>query len=247
MGFIAALHFLTALPVAPRRMFADAELGASLAYYPVVGAVLGVLLALAALAAQWLFAGGVGAALTLLAWVLLTGGLHYDGLMDACDGLLSHRATEERLRIMRDVHVGAWGVLGGGLALLIQFAVLSQLFALPVERWLAALLLAPVLARWALSLAVVAFPYGREAGWGLTLKQNAGRRQLLLATIATLVLVTVVQVWLGLAAWLAVMVAIMLLVRFALDRLPGLTGDVYGLLAVAAETVVLLVFAARWG
>jgi adenosylcobinamide-GDP ribazoletransferase len=206
-----------------------------------------VLLALAALAAQWLFAGGLGAALTLLVWVLLTGGLHYDGLMDACDGLLSHRATEERLRIMRDVHMGAWGVLGGGLALLIQFAALSQLFALPVERWLAALLLAPVLARWALSLAVVAFPYGRESGWGLTLKQNAGRRQLLLATIATLVLIAIVQTWVGLAAWLAVMAAIMLLARFALDRLPGLTGDVYGLMAVVAETVVLLVFAARWG
>jgi adenosylcobinamide-GDP ribazoletransferase len=209
--------------------------------------VLGVLLALAATVAQWLFADGVGAALTLLVWVLLTGGLHYDGLMDACDGLLSHRASEERMRIMRDVHVGAWGVLGGGLALLIQFTTLSQLFALPVERWLAALLLAPVLARWALSLAVIAFPYGREAGWGLTLKQHAGRRQLLLATIATLVLVAVVQAWAGWAAWLAVMVASMLLARFVLDRLPGLTGDVYGLMAVSAETVVLLVFAARWG
>ena len=246
MGFIAALHFLTAIPVAPRRMFADAELGASLAYYPLVGAVLGMLLAMTATVAQWLFAGGVGAALTLLVWVLLTGGLHHDGLMDACDGLLSHRATEERLRIMRDVHVGAWGMLGGGLALLIQFAALSQLFVLPVERWLAALLLAPVLARWALSLAVIAFPYGREAGWGLTLKQSAGRRQLLLATIATLVLVAVAQAWMGLVAWFAVMVAIMLLARFALDRLPGLTGDVYGLMAVTAETVVLLVFAARW-
>src|SRR5689334_23380674 len=120
MGFIAALHFLTAMPVASRRMFADTELGASLAYYPLVGAVLGVLLALAATVAQWLFADGVGAALTLLVWILLTGGLHYDGLMDACDGLLSHRASEERMLIMRDVHVGAWGVLGGGLALLIQ-------------------------------------------------------------------------------------------------------------------------------
>ena len=246
MGFIAALHFLTAIPVAPRRMFADTELGASLAYYPLVGAVLGALLALAATVAQWLFAGSVAAALTLLAWVVLTGGLHHDGLMDACDGLLSHRESDERMRIMRDVHVGAWGVLGGGLALLIQFAALSQLFALPVERWLAAILLAPVLARWALSLAVVAFPYGREAGWGLTLKQNAGWRQLALATIATLVVIAVAQVWLGLAAWLAVMVAIILLARFALDRLPGLTGDVYGLMAVAAETVVLLVFAARW-
>jgi adenosylcobinamide-GDP ribazoletransferase len=151
------------------------------------------------------------------------------------------------MRIMRDVHVGAWGVLSGGLALLIQYAALSQLFALPVQQWMGALLLAPVLARWALSFAVVVFPYGREAGWGLTLKQNAGRRQWVLATAATLVLVALVQQWTGAAAWLGVFVAALLIARFALDRLPGLTGDVYGLVAVVAETLVLLIFSVSVG
>ena len=95
MGLIAALHFLTAIPVAPRRTFSDAELGASLAYYPLAGALLGVLLALLATLWRMLFAGGTAAALTLAAWVLLTGGLHHDGLMDACDGLFSDLAGRE--------------------------------------------------------------------------------------------------------------------------------------------------------
>ncbi len=246
MGFIAALHFLTAIPLATRRVFSGAEMGASLAYYPLVGALLGALLTVVAAVSWQFFAEGVAAALTLLAWVLLTGGLHLDGLMDACDGLLSHRPPEERLRIMRDSHVGAWGVLGGMLALITQFAALSQLLGMPPARWLSALLLAPVLARWALSLSVVGFPYGREAGWGLSLKQQAGPRQLVLATIATFAMIALVQPVAGMLAWLAVLAAVLLVARFALDRLPGLTGDIYGLIAVVGETIVLLLFAMRW-
>ena len=242
MGFLAALHFLTTIPVATRRTFTDAELGASLAYYPLVGALLGVLLALGAALWGSAFGPAVAAALTLVTWVLLTGGLHLDGFMDACDGLLSHRSTEERLRIMRDSHVGAWGVLGGVLALLVQFAALVQIFALADGRWLGALLLAPVLARWAMSIAVVAFPYGRAEGWGQTLHAQAGRRQLVLASVATLLLVVLLQPLIGLVSWLVVLAAALLVARFALDRLPGLTGDVYGTIAVVSETSVLLVF-----
>lgn len=266
MGFLAAMHFLTTIPVATRRReasslahgsaeglrpsahrtFTDSELGASLAYYPLVGALLGVLLALGAALWDWAFGPGIAAALTLITWVLLTGGLHLDGFMDACDGLLSHRSTDERLRIMRDSHVGAWGLLGGVLALLVQFAALAQLFALPDGRLWVALLLAPVLARWAMSVAVVAFPYGRAEGWGQALHAQAGRRQVVLASVATLAIVAIVQPLIGLVSWVVVLAAVLLVARFALDRLPGLTGDVYGMLAVVSETVVLLVFALRW-
>jgi adenosylcobinamide-GDP ribazoletransferase len=246
MGFLAALHFLTTIPVASRRTFTDSELGASLAYYPLVGALVGALLALGAALWCWAFGAGIAAALTLVTWVLLTGGLHLDGFMDACDGLLSHRSSEERLRIMRDSHVGAWGMLGGVLALLVQFAALAQLFAQPDGRLWGALLLAPVLARWAMSAAVAAFPYGRAEGWGQTLHSQARRRQVVLATLASVAIVAIVQPLIGLVSWVVVLAAILLVARFALDRLPGLTGDVYGMIAVVSETVVLLVFALRW-
>jgi adenosylcobinamide-GDP ribazoletransferase len=246
MGFLAALHFLTTIPVASRRTFTDSELGASLAYYPLVGALVGALLALGAALWGWAFGAGIAAALTLVTWVLLTGGLHLDGFMDACDGLLSHRSSEERLRIMRDSHVGAWGMLGGVLALLVQFAALAQLFAQPDGRLWGALLLAPVLARWAISAAVAAFPYGRAEGWGQTLHSQARRRQVVLATLASVAIVAIVQPLIGLVSWVVVLAAILLVARFALDRLPGLTGDVYGMIAVVCETVVLLVFALRW-
>ena len=241
MGFVAALHFLTTIPIGTRRQFSDAQLSASLAYYPLVGALLGALLGLISGALGWLFGPLVVAALTLLAWVLLTGALLLDGFMDACDGLFSHRSTEERLRIMRDVHTGAWGVVGVVLLLLAKFAALTTV----LERANApgALLLAPALARWAMSMSVVLFPYGRPDGWAKSLKQQAGRRQLLLATLGALSVVLLVQAPSGLAALVLAFGAMLLIARFALDRLPGLTGDVYGMIAEVVEVVVLLWFA----
>jgi adenosylcobinamide-GDP ribazoletransferase len=176
--------------------------------------------------------------------VLLTGALHLDGFMDACDGLFSHRSTEERLRIMRDVHVGAWGVIGVVLLLLVKAAALTTMPA--HANVTSALLLAPMLARWAISASVILFPYGRAEGWGKTLKQNAGHRQLLLATISALTIALLVSVTSGLMALLLAFGAMLLIARFALDRLAGLTGDVYGMIAEIVEVVVLLVFALRF-
>ena len=244
MGFLAALHFLTTVPAATRRHFSDAQLGASLAYYPLVGALLGVVLAIVARLLAVVFEHSMVTALTVLAWVLLTGGLHLDGFMDACDGLFAHRSTEERLRVMRDVHVGAWGVIGVVLLLLLKVAALTTL----LERANAtgALLLAPTLARWAMCVSVGAFPYGRAEGWGKTLKENASPRAVWLATLSTLVIAGLVQPLMGLLS-LGLAVGTMLLVtRFALDRLPGLTGDVYGMIAEISEVVVLVAFTVQW-
>ena len=79
MGFLAALHFLTTIPVAARRQFSVAELGASLAYYPLVGALIGVLLTIVAHLLSFAFERSVVAALVLLVEVVLTGGLHEKG------------------------------------------------------------------------------------------------------------------------------------------------------------------------
>src|SRR5438105_13339790 len=81
MSFLAALHFLTTIPVGTRQHFTDAELGASLAYYPLVGALMGVLLAVAASLLAVVFERHVTAALVMLVGVMLTGGLHLDGFM----------------------------------------------------------------------------------------------------------------------------------------------------------------------
>ena len=101
----AALQFLTVTPPLVRRAFSMPELGRAVGYFPLVGTLLGTLLAAFDWGLAFLFPAGVRAALDLALWVALTGALHLDGFLDACDGLFGGRTVESRLEIMRDEQV----------------------------------------------------------------------------------------------------------------------------------------------
>ncbi|RMF02397.1 MAG: adenosylcobinamide-GDP ribazoletransferase, partial [Chloroflexi bacterium] len=144
--FVMAWQLLTAIPLP----FAPAESGRPPGYaavhFPLVGAVLGLLLAAAAEPLFWLFPAEIAAALLLALWVGATGMLHLDGFMDSCDGLLPPREAARRLEIMKDSRVGAFGAVGGVLLLLLKF---NGLAALPPTHRVAALVVIPMLGRWA--------------------------------------------------------------------------------------------------
>ncbi len=238
-AFLAALQFLSVAPPLVRRPFTAAEMGASVGFYPLVGVLLGVVLLLAdGLLAPFLPLP-LRSALLLALWVTLTGALHLDGFLDTCDGLFGGYTPESRLEIMRDERVGAYALAGGVLLLLVKFSALN---ALP-ER-LGPLLLAPALGRWAMALAVVAYPYARPQGLGYDIKQHATWRQAALATLITAAL-TLTLAWHSAhwSLWLTLLVAALVMwlaARFALQRLPGLTGDLYGALNEVVEAVVLV-------
>ena len=239
-AFLGALQFLTvALPVV-RRPFTPVELGRAVGFFPLVGLLLGGVLSLLAWGFVRLFPPEVTAALVLTAWVGLTGALHLDGFLDACDGLFGGHDPEARLRILRDERVGAYAVAGGVLLLLTKYAALVAIMESAGTRPLVSLLLSPVLGRWGMSLAIVTFPYARPEGLGRAMKDHAGWRQVLLAGITALSVALVVAGGLGIVAWLLATGAAWLLARFTLRRLPSLTGDVYGATCEVVEVVVLL-------
>ncbi len=232
------MQFLTRMPPIIRRMLTPAEMGRAVGYYPLVGLVMATVLAGADRILNWLFPPLVSAALLLALWVSLSGGLHMDGFLDACDGLLGGSTPESRMAIMRDERIGAFAFTAGVLLLLIKFAALASLTTWHIQ----ALILAPVLGRWAMSLAVVAFPYARPQGLGRDMKDHATWREGLLATV-----ISVVTAWFsagtrGLVVIVLATLAMLGIVRFTLKRIPGLTGDVYGVLNEIIEVVVLLTF-----
>lgn len=238
-AFVAATQFLTLVPPIIRRPFAAAELGGSVAYFPAVGLMLGlVLLGLDELSALALPAD-VGNVLVLVAWVALSGALHVDGFLDSCDGLLGGRTPEQRMEIMRDHRVGAFALVGGVLLFLLKFVSLGA-----VAHRASALLIVPLVGRWAMSLAMVAFPYARPQGVGRMLKDNVRGAHLVVATAVALIAVTVVGGWRGLAALTAGGVATFGIARYALWRIPGLTGDVYGAVCELVEATALLLLVA---
>ncbi len=243
-----AIGFLTVLPVPASTWSAPTPFGRAFSWFPLVGLVLGGILVLAALVVAALVPAMVAAALLLLFSVLLTGGLHLDGLMDTCDGVFCVRSPEERLVIMRDSHTGAFGVLGAVCLLLVKFAALVVLLAGDQQLLLGALLLAPMLSRWAMVLAAVCFPYGRSGETlGSSFHQTAGRRQLAAATLSAGILTVLVGLVLhlgvrGPAAFAGAAALTYLLARFARSRLPGLTGDVYGAINEDVEAMLLVAF-----
>ncbi len=230
----AAVRFLTVLPWGRWQATAPEDLGYAAALFPLVGALVG--LGAVGVRAATLALGAspaLAAALALVAWVALTGGLHLDGLMDAADGLFGGRTPAQRLEIMRDERVGAFGALAAGLVLLTQYAALQTVPA-------AAVVLAAVTGRWMLTAAMAGFPYARPQGLGGMWHDQVTRRTLWAATLAAC---AVALLWPQPRWWAAMAVGALagwLAARWAARRIPGLTGDVYGALAELAETVVLI-------
>ena len=243
-AFFAALQFLTVAPPVVRRMFTERELGQAVGFFPLVGALIGgLLLGANALFARF-FPPALCAALLLALWVLLSGALHMDGFLDACDGLLGGFTPQSRLRILKDEHKGAFAVTGGILLLLVKFTAVQATLE-RASAWPAALLLAPVLGRWGIALAIGAFPYARPQGLGRSMKDQTGAWQVWLATLVALLAAWFAAQWIGLAALLAALVMTWGVAVFTLRRIPGLTGDIYGAINELVEVVVLVLLAAR--
>lgn len=238
-----ALSFLTTVPLPPlpAEAFLSAR-GRAFAWYPVVGLLIGLLLAgLAILLGHTPLSTGVQAGLLLLGWALLTGGLHLDGVADSCDALFAPVPVERRLAILKDVHPGAFGVLGLVFVVGLKWALLTSHLEHPFG-W-TALLLAPLWGRWVMVWAAWRFPYARPGeSLGRTMTDGLTRREVLLASFTALAAQMGLGVWQpGLfAAGLALPVAL-LLARWAAGKLGGgLTGDIYGFLCESTEVLALL-------
>jgi adenosylcobinamide-GDP ribazoletransferase len=235
-SFLLAFYQLTRLPL-PAVSFDEKACGHSTVYFPAVGFFLGGLLACMAWAAGFLFPAGVKAALIVAGMIVLTGGMHLDGFMDSVDGLFSGRPREKKLEIMRDSRAGAFAVIGAISLLLLKFNLLLEL---PDVVLLKVLLVIPVLSRWGMAIAVIAFPYARPDGLGKVYAMESGGKELTGSTIITAVIVALI---LGLQGiWLVVLtVAIALLAgKKIVKELGGLTGDTYGFINELIEVALLL-------
>ena len=236
LSFLVAVQFLTRIPVPTMSSATPSELGHSVVFYPLVGLILGLVLA-ALHAAMANVSDLLRASLVLVAWVALTGALHLDGLGDSADAWIGGLGSRERtLAIMKDPHCGPAAVVALILVLLVKFAALA---ALASNDWLA-LALVPVLARATVPVLFLTTPYVRAGGIGAaqatTLPKTAAIAAPALAALATLVFAGVLGVWLLLTA-----AGALALLRWAMmRRLGGTTGDTAGALIELSETAMLV-------
>ena len=235
LKLLPAIQFLTVIPI--KRGFTVEEAGYSTAFFPVVGLVIGVLLAVLYYFINMILPHSVAMVLVIVALVVVTGAMHMDGFIDSCDGLAGHRSVSERLRIMKDSRVGGLGAIGGALLLLVKFVTLNSI---PREWIVVTLILMPVVSRWMMVYAVYTYEYVRPQGMGQAFKDGVGWLQLTVATIITLVVAAILFVKVWLVILLAAVLLATLTALFLRGKLKGLTGDSYGAINEIVELGVLL-------
>jgi adenosylcobinamide-GDP ribazoletransferase len=180
----------------------------------------------------------LGGILTLVVWVALTGGLHLDGLADCCDGLLASTSVERRLEIMKDPHVGAFGVIGLVVVLFLKASALASL----TSATSFSILCAASFGRWCI-LPAALVPLARASGMGADFALGFRRSFILWGAVLPLGLAVFLGVR-GVIAILAGLVAMAGVLWLARSRIGGVTGDVFGMLVEIVEVVLLLVFVA---
>ncbi len=238
-----ALLFLTVLPLtAPAG--STQQLGRSLAYFPLIGLGLGLLLAGANYLLGIFFPPSVCALLVLLLLIYATGALHLDGVADTADGMYGIRDRASRLRIMKDSRVGAMGVVALCCLLLLKVVTLS---AIPVVAQWQVLIALPVVGRWMMVALAVLAPYARsEGGTGSVFVEGVGRRELFIATlILAVVLLVFFQLW-GLTLLAGLILAVIALERYFKQRLGGVTGDILGAVCEWSEAFFLIICSAAY-
>jgi adenosylcobinamide-GDP ribazoletransferase len=234
-----AFNLLTTLPVRAPADWQPGDSGRAAGWYPFVGLVIGALVAGAYTLLDIWFSPLLTAALSLTFWVVLTGGLHLDGLADCCDGLLHASNPERRLEIMKDSRMGAFGGIGLMLALLLKASALASL---PADRVLPGILFAAILGRWFIILAGFQ-PLARPGGMGADYALGLSKSALLWGGLIPLLLIFL----LGLQSLVALGIAclaVVFLLRFARTRIGGVTGDVFGLIVETSEILVLITLSA---
>jgi adenosylcobinamide-GDP ribazoletransferase len=236
-----AAQFLTRLPTpAPRAWSAELQ-ARSARYFPLVGLLVGGICAAVFLAARQMWpAGALPAVLAVGVGVLLTGGLHEDGLADAADGLGGGHTREQRLAIMKDSRLGVYGALMLGAVLAIRVAALSEL----QDAWLiaAALVCAHGLGRAAAVAAMRLMPYAADPNASKLnpLARVIGGREVLIALAIGLAPLALLPPTIAALGGLAGVAAALWPALAARRLIGGYTGDILGAIEQAFETAFLL-------
>lgn len=243
--FVAAIAFLTRVPVAKNLNLTARDVGRSTFFFPVVGAGIGVaqvavLLLLQTAARDDAFRSILAAVLLAAVAVFATGALHLDGLADMADGFGGGATKERALEIMRDSLIGSYGATALVLLLLLKTTAIA---ALIFERKAPAMLiLAPAAARWASVPLGKFMPYARSSGGlGQSITDFVGWRELAGASVFVAILIFLLPNPFGSAALWLIVIALTAFNAFLCKRkIGGVTGDTMGANTEICETAVFV-------
>lgn len=240
--FLAALQFLTILPLPGGLNPGEKALGGSLPFFPVVGLMIGGTVVLVDLVLGRLFPPAVASVIAVILLIAASGALHMDGLADTADGFFSARPREQVLAIMKDSRSGPMGVVAIVCVIVLKVALIASVLG-PWRWWV--LLLTPLAGRCALIVHFALLPYVRpEGGLAGIFHRNRSRGHLLWAPLFLLGVGSLAGDLPGLIAGGCAFFTSLLLALYCYRRIGGLTGDTLGAACELTELCPPLVAAA---
>lgn len=251
MRFISILQFLTRISI-KKDIGYDPHMERGIVYFPVVGAVIGLLLFVGFRAFSWLFSGidniYLLATLILILELIITGGLHMDGFGDTFDGFFSYRSKDRILEIMKDPRLGTNGLLAIVVLVVLKIVAMATLIYYNLAVYL---IFMPIVGR----LAGVFLTYktrpARENGMGNMFIGKCSTSALVLASLFTALSAIAIEYLIGFKTYIFIylyligsMVLIFVLSRLLIGlsyrRIDGITGDLLGCVIEISEVVFLI-------
>jgi adenosylcobinamide-GDP ribazoletransferase len=243
-AFKLALSFLTIVPVKFQRDVDGRTFGKSIAFFPLIGLIIGIVLA-----AIWyllVFKMGIGknaaSIVVVITLAALTRMLHLDGLADMFDGLVGGKDKEHSLAIMKDSRVGSFGAVSVSCALLAKYAFLSSLEG-PASTM--TIILFPVVGRFVASAAMILQPYAREDGLATLFSGGRKPAELIIPSMFTAISAFVLLGVSGIAALIVTCIFAVIILRWVKAKIGGITGDIIGGMIEMSEIALLLVVIAQ--
>ena len=235
----ASILFFTRLPFAQTAPVGGAAIAQAAWAFPIAGVLVGLVGALVYALAHRALPAWPAAALGVAATMVLTGCLHEDGLADTLDGFGGGKTAEQKLAIMRDSRIGAYGVCALVLSILLRGSALASLADSALVA--AALIAAHSGARAALPAFMFFMPPARSDGLSFSAGCPPGESVAAAAVLGVLIVWFCLGLTAGFAALVLLAVAVTLVGWLSLAQIHGQTGDVLGAVEQVGEIVILLV------
>lgn len=238
--FLLALSFFTRLPIG-KRDFGSLTLAQSVIFFPIAGAVIGGMDS-----AFYIAMLGLGIPSNISAWLtigfhlLLTGGLHEDGLADTADGLASGRDRTQKLAIMRDSRIGSYGVL----ALITIIALRANIIAGFAGSFATIFIFiaTATCSRSFLTIFMYKISYARDFGLAVRAGKPNVRQTIIALSIGILSLFITGEILAAITAIFALAIIYVILKHIFIKNFNGITGDTLGASQQISEVTLLLIF-----